>query len=489
MAVELPFQLFFVIIYQLLTVQFRLYNYAILRYDSKMRQFWRGVSEWQKERLHLSSASDQACKLYDAALSQYVGWYEEPSLGGLSKTVQEMISIDPNFVMGKALSVGLDLIGTGRSVLLDEDFQKDIKNLESMTESQVNVLTPREKDHVKALITWASGNWVEATTIWDDILQNHPTDILAVKMAHDTYFYLGYQKEMKDSVEKVIPHWTPDIPLYGHLFGMYAFGLVEIESYKKAENNAKKGLEINAKDAWSTHALAHVFEMEGRVDEGVTFLRNTADDWKVCGLLACHNFWHWALYHIEKGESEAALDIFDSQVSERMKSGAMLDIVDSTSLLYRLELAGVNVGDRWKEVFDLCRPHFDDHILAFNDIHLLLSSVGSKNKDATNYLMSSLQEFMRNGSGTNHTITKDIGYSLCEAIVAYDEGRVEDCCDILYPLRYNIVQIGGSNAQRDMFNLLLIAAAMKSTCKHHQSVLRQLLSERTRFKSISQVPD
>lgn len=55
--------------------------------------------------------------------------------------------------------------------------------------------------------------------------------------------------------------------------------------------------------------------------------------------------------------------------------------------------------------------------------------------------------FLRTGSGVNHTITRDVGFSLCEAIVAYDEGRVEDCCDILYPLRYNIVQIGGSNAQ------------------------------------------
>lgn len=59
--------------------------------------------------------------------------------------------------MGKALSVGLDLLGTGRSVVLDKDFQADIKSLETMTESQVNVLTTREKDHVKALITWASG--------------------------------------------------------------------------------------------------------------------------------------------------------------------------------------------------------------------------------------------------------------------------------------------------------------------------------------------
>lgn len=58
-------------------------------------------------------------------------------------------------------------------------------------------------------------------------------------------------------------------------------------------------------------------------------------------------------------------------------------------------ILGVNVEDRWKDVFDLCRSHFDDHILAFNDIHLLLSSVGSKNKDATTYLMSSLEEFLR----------------------------------------------------------------------------------------------
>lgn len=62
------------------------------------------------------------------------------------------------------------------------------------------------------------------------------------------------------------------------------------------------------------------------------------------------------------------------------------------------------------------------------------------------YLNKCLGSFS-NGSGTNHTVTKEVGFSLCEAIIAYDEGRVEDCCDILYPLRYQIVQIGGSNAQ------------------------------------------
>lgn len=59
--------------------------------------------------------------------------------------------------MGKALSISLDLLGTGRSVVLDKEFHTDVKNLELMTEKQNEVLTPREKDHVKAICAWAAG--------------------------------------------------------------------------------------------------------------------------------------------------------------------------------------------------------------------------------------------------------------------------------------------------------------------------------------------
>lgn len=76
------------------------------------------------------------------------------------------------------------------------------------------------------IYSFTCSNWVEATIIWDDILQAHPTDILAIKLAHDTYFYLGYQKEMKDSVEKVLPHWSPDIPLYGLVYVIIGFILI-----------------------------------------------------------------------------------------------------------------------------------------------------------------------------------------------------------------------------------------------------------------------
>ena len=55
--------------------------------------------------------------------------------------------------------------------------------------------------------------------------------------------------------------------------------------------------------------------------------------------------------------------------------------------------------------------------------------------------------FSRSQTGTNHDITKEIGLSICEAFVAYDNEDYAKAVDILNPMRYKIWKIGGSNAQ------------------------------------------
>lgn len=40
-----------------------------------------------------------------------------------------------------------------------------------------------------------------------------------------------------------------------------------------------------------------------------------------------------------------------------MKSGAMLDIVDASSILLRFEMEGVAVGNRWKALLPIVKPH------------------------------------------------------------------------------------------------------------------------------------
>lgn len=45
----------------------------------------------------VSTHSNEAAKLYDAAITQYVGWYDDDQLGGLDTTIKNMLEADHTF--------------------------------------------------------------------------------------------------------------------------------------------------------------------------------------------------------------------------------------------------------------------------------------------------------------------------------------------------------------------------------------------------------
>lgn len=452
------------------------------------RSNWRGCKDWIDFGTPLTTTSDEACKLYDAVLTQYVGWYDESSVGGIEASLDKMMAADSNFVMGRVIKNGLDLLGTGRTIDLDPEFKNEIYSLEKIAEQQK--VSQRERKHVSAVKLWAEGETSKACDVWEDILVDNPLDMLALKFAHDSYFYLAYHPQMRDGIARVIPYWKKSMPLYGYLYGMYAFGLEETNLYDSAEKTARMSLDINRHDAWATHAMAHVFEMGGRQDEGLQFMSATENDWNVCGMIACHDYWHYALYNVEKGNYSDAVGLYDSQVGPlAAKSGAMLDMVDACSLLYRLQLEGVNVGDRYKDIQDVCKQHLDDHVLAFNDAHFMMSCIGAGDKVSTGKLLESMRSFVKNGKGYNCDVTTEVGLALCEALVSYDNGDFAKAVDLVSPVRYQVIKIGGSHAQRDIFNQFVIHCAMKSDTGEHKKLARQLLVERKCLKENSPLTD
>lgn len=426
----------------------------------------------------MSTTSNEACKLFDATLTQYVKWRNDETVGGLEGCLSALQTADPNFVMGHVISTGLDLVSTTISPRLSERLSSAVRKTVELAQSQE--LTPRERLHVKAMQLFSQGNFPKACDAWEDILLDHPTDLLALKFAHDAYFYMGAQTPMRDSVARVLPHWKPHTPLSSYLKGLYAFGLLETRFYDQAEKVALEGLSLVPDDAWAVHAVAHVYEMKADLDKGLKFMETRENDWQVSDMLASHNYWHWALYFIEKGQYEAALHIFDSQVLRRCKaSGAMLDTVDACSMLYRLEMEGVCVHDRWRELFQITQPHTDDHVTLFNDVHFLMVSLGLKDNGTSSRLLEGLQELAREpGENQQHQFAKSVGIPLCQAMMEFSQGNYNQSMELLYPLRYRIVDIGGSDAQRDLFNQLLIHAAIKSDNKRHQKLGRCLLVER-----------
>ncbi|VDM83750.1 unnamed protein product, partial [Strongylus vulgaris] len=289
-----------------------------------------------------------------------------------------------------------------------------------------------------------------AANTWEQILKDYPTDLLAIKFAHDTYFYLGDAKIKRDSIQAVLPKHKGTEPCYSYLHGMLAFGLEECEQYEEAEKEALKALEANRYDCWATHARAHVLEMQGRFDEGITFLESTVEDWRQGWMLAAHNYWHNALYYVEKdGTYEAPLAIFDSEICPRaVKSGAMLDMVDAVSILWRLELEGVNVGDRWQNLPNL-KEHLDDHVLFFNDIHMSIALQKNGHIDDETKLRETLFEFAKTASDdyTQAKVSRDVGLAIYDGISHYIQGDYGSCAKSIVPIRDRIYAIGGSKAQ------------------------------------------
>ncbi|XP_036093570.1 tetratricopeptide repeat protein 38 isoform X4 [Rousettus aegyptiacus] len=175
---------------------------------------------------------------------------------------------------------------------------------------------------------------------------------------------------------------------------------METNFYDQAEKLAREALSVNPADAWSVHTVAHIHEMKAEVRQGLEFMQRSETHWKDSDMLACHNYWHWALYLIEKGEYEAALTIYDEHIFPSLRtSGAMLDVVDSCSMLYRLRMEGVSVGDRWRDVLPITQKHTRDHVLLFNDAHFLMASLGAGDPQTTQELLTTLQDASKYAEG------------------------------------------------------------------------------------------
>ncbi|KAE9416131.1 hypothetical protein Angca_007678, partial [Angiostrongylus cantonensis] len=442
----------------------------------------RNLEGWRSCGLSLSTPSDQCAKLFDGALRQLVSWSDCDALGGLHKTLEDMKVADSKAVLPRAFLLGLESLGTGTCTRVNSVYKAELEQLQADAASYAN---EREQQHAKAVLLWGEGKMKEATNTWEQILAYYPTDLMAIKFSHDAYFFMGDAKGKRDSIQAVIGKQKSSEPCYSYLHGMLAFGLEECKQYDQAEKEAMKALSLNRFDAWATHARAHVMEMQGRINEGIHFMESTVDYWRPSWLIATHNYWHSALYYVERGDYDVALTIFDNEICERAKkSGSLLDFVDASSILWRLELEGVDVGKRWHDL-PCMKTHLDDHVTSFNDTHL------DKRGDTAEemHLHKSLLDFSNNYDVDNAKISREVGIALYEGMILYGRGQYDEAVEKMLPIRHDIYRIGGSNAQRDVFAQTLIHACIMSMNPAHFYQTLTLIDERNALKKDSPISD
>eukprot|EP01024_Parvocaulis_polyphysoides_P036853 TRINITY_DN3274_c2_g1_i11.p1 TRINITY_DN3274_c2_g1~~TRINITY_DN3274_c2_g1_i11.p1 ORF type:complete len:467 (-),score=70.84 TRINITY_DN3274_c2_g1_i11:384-1784(-) len=448
-------------------------------------QGYRDIKGWQEWGLKLTTQSNSACQLLECVVLGVYSWLGPPHAIDIDDIVTKMLTVDENFVMGHvtvAVFTLLESSGNGEfRPGTSKNLNQDIKNSIKIANQGCAKCEWWEKQHVEAMNKWAKGDQIGATKIWEKILVEHPRDPIALKAAHDTYFYLGQGVQMRDSIARVLKHYEGDNQYYGFILGMYSFGLEECGDYGKAFEMASKALEMNKNDAWATHTRAHIYEMQGKWEQGIQFLESTEGNWNKSDYLACHNYWHLGLYYIESNQLEGALEIYDKKIGSRWcKTGSVLDGIDAASFLQRLQIQGAELGNRWQSVSDQWQKHREDHILCYNDTHIMFAACGSGDPKTIQLTKNSIQNYSRKGNDLQAKLTVNVGLNLTDGVVAYWDGKYDEAVELMEAVRYDVRPIGGSNAQRDVFSQLLIKSAIES--KNYKNLAAALINERRALK-------
>jgi tetratricopeptide (TPR) repeat protein len=345
--------------------------------------------------------------------------------------------------------------------------------------------TDRERGLHRAARHVLEGNWAEACETYEQLLVDHPLDMLALHSAQNLDFFRGDPVGLRNRVSRILPAWSPDTPGYGFVVGMEAFGLEESNQYPEAEAAARVALELHPENPWAVHALAHVMEMQGRVKEGIEHLESGARLWAPDSGFAYHNWWHLALFYLDRGDDAQVLDLYDRELAAPEARFA-LNMLDAAALLWRLHLLGIDLGDRARPVADWWEAQIEEGgaYYAFNDFHAAVAFTLAGDTGSLSALLARLeQEPADSGRGA---ISHSIGLPLVKAMADYAAGDYADCAASLARRRDAAQAFGGSHAQRDLITLTLMDAAARGG---NPALARHYLNERRVMKPASTLAD
>ena len=151
---------------------------------------------------------------------------------------------------------------------------------------------------------------------------------------------------------------------------------------------------------------------------------------------------------------------------------ATIDLQNVASLLQRLELRGVDVGGRWNTIAQICAGRIADHANPFSSAHdaMVLAAVGRY--DLVDALVDDMQRYGE-GNGVVGAVTRTVAAPVAEAVAAHRRGEHDRVVDLMWPVRRDLHQIGGSHAQRDVFFQMLVDSAMRAGRKTETRILLQ----------------
>jgi hypothetical protein len=293
-------------------------------------------------------------------------------------------------------------------------------------------------------------------------LRDFPRDGLVLSLTSGVFGLIGFSGR-RDRNEALLDLLDGLAASYGEdwwFLNVHGFACTEADKRTRGRRLVDRALSLNPRNAHAAHARAHVCYEANTCEEGAAFLQPWLAEYDRTAQLHCHLSWHLALFELALGRPEHAWTLYDEHIRPvNSYAPALITLSDSVSLLWRCRLWDKERGSvAWGELRDFARRSFPAPSVAFADEHVVMACAAYGDHAGAAARIEELRRVEHEGRQPAGRVAADVA----EAMAAFAQGNDDTVIRLLVPVMAEIVRVGGSHAQRDVFEETLLSAYLRS---------------------------
>lgn len=408
------------------------------------------MAQQDRRGLPLSTGSDTAAARYRDGVDRMLSsWHDTGAV------LDEAIAADPDFALAHA--------ARARVHALRAEPAAARASIAKASELVAQRGTERERSHVDVLSLLIHGQAAKGLDRALAHLQDWPRDAVILSLPLGAFGLFAFSG-MADHDQARVDLCERHAAAYeaGDWWFLTYRGWSHTENGAVAHGRAltERGFEKRNANANAVHALAHAMFEGGDGPGAEALIAGWLPGYDRTGTLHGHIAWHAAIVALEQGDTDGALAVYQRHVQASASAGLPINIVtDSAAFLWRLQAHGNAVpAGAWEAAAAYAAGVFPKAGLPFVDAHMAVLDAAIGDRAAVETRAAALAAMVEAGTLPHGPVAP----AICRASLAFAEGDYAGCVRILEPLAGEVVRIGGSGAQRQLQEEMLLLALMRS---------------------------
>ena len=399
--------------------------------------------------LTVTTASPQALMDYVAAVDLILS-----ANTGAEPLLDRALAADPQFALAQIAQARLLQMQTRGA---------EARAAAAAARALADRVTPRERGHIETVALAIDGDGPAAMRHLEAHIAEHPRDALPLSLALGVFGLLGFSgrpdhhEAQLDLLQRLAPHWGEEWWFLTYL----GWARIELGDLAQGIDEVERALAGNPANAYAAHARAHGYFEAGDAERGAEFVSGWLPRYDRASQLHCHLSWHQALFELARGRPQAARALYDGAICpDASQAPPFFTLFDAAAFLWRWQIYGERpaLAAEWPQLHAFAERHFPQAGIHFADLHAALAAAASRDDAATRRRIAELRERDRAGRLPQGPVVAD----LCTGAAAFARGDYAAAADLLGAALPDLPRVGGSHAQREVFEDTYVVACLKS---------------------------